>query len=171
MLALAAWIVTASCGGSPMAPSTNPPPQAAFSLASGRYLLTVSMSTLGKSGPGTCVNVDGAHSFVAVFVPTPVQVVHTGDNVTITPDDPSATFRMQLQASGASLSGTAAGQYGSGASTLAVTGASADGKAFAAGVVDSAGPYTVSGSITGTLTVGSTSCTNDGHGWTLMPRS
>jgi hypothetical protein len=134
-------------------------------------LLTVSMSTLGKSSPGTCIGVDGAHSFVAVFVPTPVHVVHTGNDVTITPDDPSATFRMRLQASGENnLSGTAAGQYGSGGSTLAVTGASADGTAPAIGIVGSSGPYAASGSITGTLTVGSMSCTNDGHGWTLMVR-
>ena len=87
-----------------MAPSTSAP-HSASTLPSGAYRLTVSMSTSGNSGFSFCVSGHGEPpSFAAVSVPTPVQVNHIGNTIDITPDDPAATFRMQLQMSGANLS-------------------------------------------------------------------
>lgn len=170
-LLLAFLALTASCGGAPMAPSTNAP-QASSSLASGAYLLTVSMSTSG-SGVSSCVSLTAGAppAFAAVFVPTSVHVNQSGPTITVTPDDPAATFRMQLQLTGSTLSGAASGQYQSGGSTIAVSGASSGGAAIATGVVGSFGPYVVSGMLTGTVSVQDMSCTNNGHTWTLMPRS
>ena len=144
----AALILAVSCGGSPMAPSTNPPQQPASSLASGAYRLTVSMATSGDSRYSYCVSLTiGGEmpAFAAVFVPTPVQVNHDGNTVTITPDDPAATFRMHLQVTGATLSGTASGEFQSSATTVTVAGASSNGSAAATGSVIE--PSTVSGVI------------------------
>jgi hypothetical protein len=122
VLALATLTLAASCGGSPMAPSISAP-QFASTLPSGAYRLTVSMSTSGNSGFSFCVSGHGQPpSFAAVSVPTPVQVNHIGNTIDITPDDPAATFRMQLQMSGANLSGTAAGRFQSSATTVTVLG-------------------------------------------------
>jgi hypothetical protein len=166
----AALILAVSCGGSPMAPSTNAPQQPASSLASGAYLLTVSMATSGNSGFSSCVSITiGGEmpAFAAVFVPTPVQVNHDGNTITITPDDPAATFRMQLQLAGASLSGTASGKFQSSATTVTVTGATSA-AAVATGIV--VGPSNVSGVINGTVSVQGLSCTNNAHTWLLAPR-
>jgi hypothetical protein len=143
-------------------------------LASGPYLLTVSMAISGNSGISSCVSqtIGGQPpGFAAVFVPTPVQVNHTGNAIAITPDDPAATFRMQLQVAGAGVTGTASGQYRSTGTTIGTTisvaGPGAGGTAAAAGTV---GPETASGFITGTVSVDSMSCTNNGHSWLLLPR-
>lgn len=171
VLALAALTFAASCGGSPMAPSTNAPEQPTSSLASGAYRLTVSMSTSGNSGFRSCVSLTAggeSPALAGVFVPTPVRVDHSGSTITITPDDPAATFRMQLQLAGATLSGAASGAFQSSATTVKVTGASSDGSAAATGVV--VGPSNVSGVINGTVSVQGLSCTNNGHTWILAPR-
>ena len=105
-----------------MAPSTSAP-QSASTLPSGAYLLTVSMSSSGNSGFSFCVSGHGEPpSFAALSVPAPVQVNHGGNTLEIIPDDPAATFRMQLQMSGANLSGTASGQFQSSATTVTVLG-------------------------------------------------
>jgi hypothetical protein len=166
---IAAVLLIASCGGSPMAPSTGVPSSAA-SLASGAYLLTVSMSTSGTSGFSSCVSLTmgGAPpAFAAVFVPTPVHVERVGNGVTISPDDPSATFRMQLQIAGAALSGTASGQYRSSATPITVTGRSSDAPAAVTGTI---GANSASGALEGTVGLDGVSCTNNGHSWMLSAR-
>jgi hypothetical protein len=169
VLLAAALVLAGSCGGgSPMAPSTGAPPSPA-SLDSGSYLLTVSMSTSGTSGFSSCVSltIGGAPpAFAAVFVPTPVHVERAGNSVTISPDDPSATFRMQLQIAGATLAGSASGQYRSSA-TLTVTGRSSDTPAAVTGTV---GLASASGALEGTVSVDALSCTNNGHSWMLSAR-
>jgi len=153
-----------------MAPSTGAPSSPA-SLPSGSYLLTVSMSTSGTSGFSSCVSLtidmDGQPPpFVAVIVPTPVHVERAGNSVTITPDDPSATFRMDLQIAGGNLAGTASGQYGSNATTMAVTGRTGT----PAAVIGTIGPDFTSGALEGTISVAGFSCTNNGHSWMLTAR-
>jgi len=153
-----------------MAPSANAPQQPTSSLPSGAYRLTVAMSTSG-AGISTCVSVTaGAEApvFTNVFVPTPVQVNHSGNTIMITPDDPAATFRMQLLLAGATLSGTASGQFQSSGTMVTVTGASPNVSAAASGIV--VGPSNVSGGLNGTVSVQGLSCTNNGHTWTLAPR-
>jgi hypothetical protein len=128
------------------------------------------MSNSGGSGFSTCVSetIGGeAPVFASVFVPTPVQLDHSGNTITVTPDDPAATFRMQLQMTGASLLGTASGQFQSSATTVTVTGPSGNASATAIGIV---GPSSVSGALTGTVSVAGLSCTNNGHTWMLAPR-
>lgn len=168
-LLLGALTVAASCGGSPMAPSANTPQQPTSSLPSGPYHLTVSMATSG-TGISTCVSLTSggeAPAFAAVFVPTSVQVNHSGNTITVTPDDPTATFRMQLQVVGSALSGTASGKFQSSATTVTVSGASSDGSATATGIVAGA---IASGGISGSVSVQGLNCTNSGHTWTLAPR-
>ena len=164
-------LCTAACGGSPMAPSSGAPP-ATGSLESGSYLLTVSMATSGASGFSTCVSLtiigDGiVPPLVGIFAPAPVHVERNGSSVTITPDDPAATFRMQLQLAGGTLSGTASGQYRSGTMPIAVSGRSSDTGAVVAGIV---GTASVTGALDGTVSDGTMSCSNNGHGWLLTPR-
>jgi len=151
-----------------MAPSTGAPSSA--SLASGAYHLTVSMSTSGTSGFSSCVSLtigDAPPAFAAVVVPTPVHLDRVGNSVTISPDDPSATFRMQLQIAGATLSGTASGQYRISAMPIAVTGRSSDTPAAVTGTI---GSVFASGALEGTVSVDALSCTNNGHSWTLRAR-
>jgi hypothetical protein len=96
-----------------------------------------------------------------------VQVTHTGNAVTIAPEDPAATFRMQLQLAGASATGTASGQFGSAGATINVSGTSAGEPATATGQVATT---LASGVMSGTLSVQGLSCTNNAHGWQLKPR-
>lgn len=152
-----------------MAPSANAPQQPTSSLPSGAYRLTVGMSTAG-SGISACVSATAggeAPVFTNVFVPTSVQVNHSGNTIIITPDDPAATFRMQLQLAGSTLSGTASGQFQSSATTVTVTGTLPNASAAATGIV--VGPSSVSGGLNGTVSVQGLSCTNNGHSWMLAP--
>jgi len=162
----------ASCGGStPVGPSgtggpANPPVFSA--LPSGPYLLSVSMATSGSGGFSTCVSITiGGATPTPVTAPVSasVHVVHDGSIVIVTPDDPTATFRMDLQVSGLALAGTAAGQYQGSGTTMTVGGGA--GSAAATGTF---GPSTVSGTLDGTVTAGGTSCTNNGHTWVLSPQ-
>ena len=161
--------VLGSCGGGPMAPSTAAPSTPA-SLDSGSYLLTVSMSTSGTSGFSSCVSltIQGTPPpSAARSAATPAHVERAGTSVTITPDDPSATFRMQLQIASANLSGTASGQYRSSATPIAVVGRAAGTPAAATGTI---GPVSASGVLEGAVSVDAMTCTNNGHAWSLTPR-
>ena len=169
---ITAVMFAGACGGrGPMAPSTTVP-QPAMSLDTGAYVLTVSMATSGTSGFSSCVSLTigpPPPALTGVFVPTPVHLERTGNSATIAPDDPSATFRMQLQLSGATLSGTASGQYRSSATTVTVNGplSAPTGPALATGIV---GPSSITGALDGSVSVGDMTCTNNGHGWSLMTR-
>jgi len=168
---IAALVLAGACGGrSPMSPSTTTGPLPTMSLDPGPYLLTVAMSTSGQSGISSCVSMTIGGSppaFAAVFVPTPVHLERAGNDVTIAPDDPSATFRMQLQIAGANLSGKAAGQYRSSATTITVSGPTSGTAAAATGTL---GQASASGVLDGVVSVDAITCMNNGHGWTLAPR-
>jgi hypothetical protein len=124
------------------------------------------MSTTGSSGISTCVGFPGGQpGFVGISAPTAAQVERTGDSITVRPDDPAATFRMDLQISGATVSGTASGQYRSAATVIAVGGSS--GAAVVTGIL---GPSFMSGALTGSVSVESLTCSNNGHSWSLAPR-
>lgn len=167
----AALMLCTSCGSSPTTPSTTAP-QSTATLTSGAYLMTLSMATSGNSGFSSCVSLTAggtSPAFASVFASTPVVLDRSGNAITITPQDQAATFRMQLQVAGANLSGTAAGDYQTGATKMSVTGTSG-GSAIATGIVGQAGPYVASGALTGTVSIDGLSCTNNGHTWTLMPR-
>jgi hypothetical protein len=98
----------------------------------------------------------------------PVQLDHSGSTITVTPDDSAATFRMQLQQTGATLLGTAFGQFQDSAATVRVSGSSPNDSAAAIATV---GPSSVSGGLTGSVSFDpGMGCTNNGHTWTLAPR-
>lgn len=155
MFILAAAIFAASCGGRTMSPTVSTP---VASLPSGAYVLTVS-STGSPTGFNACVGNDFTQ--LGVAPPTNVQVDHTGDTVTILPDDSTATFRMDLKMSGAVVLGRASGKYLSGAVLVAVTGLKSD-IADASGTVAESG---VAGNLTGWVAVGGVSC--NGGNWSL----
>ena len=67
---------------------------------------------------------------------------------------------------GASLSGTASGQYRSSATPIAVTGRSG----APAAVIGTIGGVSASGALEGTVSVDAFSCTNNGHSWMLIAR-
>jgi hypothetical protein len=166
---LVVLLLAGACGGgTPTAPSTAPP-TAAVSFSPGSYQLMITMST-PSSGGGSCFSIgDGSGSGVTgVIAPTAVQVERSGDAVTVRPDDPSATFRMQLQLSGAALTGTASGQYRSSATNVTVGGASLGSAASAVGAV---APSSASGALYGTVSVEGMTCVNGAHTWTLTPAS
>ena len=132
------------------------------------------MSTSGDSGFSACVSLtiggEAPPAFASVSVPTPVQLDHSGDTITVTPDDPAATFRMQLQEIGPGLSGTASGKFQSGATTITVSGTSPNASAAATGVIV-IGASGAIGRLNGTVSVlPGLGCTNNAHGWTLAPR-
>jgi len=168
VLAVAA-VIAAGCAGTPTTPS--PTPQSSGALASGPYQLTVSMATSGNSGVSACVSASTGTQvpgFSAIFVPMPVHVAVSGSAAAITPDDESATFRMQIQIAGANVSGTASGQFRSRGTTVTVTGPFSNPSAAAAtGVI---APTSARGSLDGTVSVEGLSCTNNGHSWSLTPR-
>ncbi|HEY3885254.1 MAG TPA: hypothetical protein VGL62_08615 [Vicinamibacterales bacterium] len=97
-------------------------------------------------------------------LPTNVQVGRTGNTVTIQPEDSAATFRMDLQMSGAVVSGTASGEYRSGDTPVTVTGLKSD-IADAIGTVAGSG---AAGNLTGSIAIPGVSC--NGGNWSLTTR-
>ena len=173
LMLLALAMLAGSCGGpsSPIAPPVPSPAQ--LSLANGSYRLTIMMSTTGGcptspicTSVSLCSSLSGS-GIVAEAVPTGVALQRDGDTIAIRPDDPAATFRMTLQQSGAALSGTAFGGYGSLQATLTVS----DGLGGPAAVTGVLLPsFGVSGNLTGDVEVNGTGCSNNGHTWTLTPQ-
>lgn len=162
----------AACGA--RSTPTRPSP-ATVDLASGSYNLVLTMSTTGDptctgvgcSTASLCYGISGAAPLVAISVPAAVRVERVADAVTVRPDDATATFRMDLQIAGTALSGTASGQYRSGATTVRVDNGTPVGAAVVTGTL--LAPF-VSGRLTGAIDIGGTGCSNDGHRWTLTPR-
>jgi hypothetical protein len=156
VFALAAGILAASCGGRTTSPTASTP---VASLPSGAYVLMLSIT--GGVGISACLS-SGAQPGSAL--PTNVQVEHTGNTVTIQPEDSTATFRMDLQMSGTVVSGTASGEYRSGATTVTVTGLKSD-IADAIGTVAESG---AAGNLTGWVAIPGVSC--NGGNWSLTTR-
>jgi hypothetical protein len=152
-------------------PSTDISP--ASNLATGTYLLTLTMSETGDpicTGAG-CVAVSlcastGGVQPIAVSVPIQVRAERTGDVVAIYPVEASATFRMNLRISGIALSGTTSGQFRSGALVVAIDGGRPQSVAMVTGIA-APGPRFASGTLDGAIMMGGAGCSNNAHRWSL----
>jgi hypothetical protein len=162
VFAVAALLLAASCGGS-MSPTASTPIPA---LPSGAYALSVTVggtATIGGFTFSACVSGPGPVQYTDP-PPTNVELQHTGNTVTIQPDDSTATFRMDLQMSGATLSGTASGQFGR-AGTLVIVGGMNGEPAAAVGTASGSG---AAGNLTGNVSASGMGC-NAGN-WSVTPR-
>ena len=157
-----------ACGGhsTPTSPTSG-----VLDLVPGSYALKLTMSQYGECPDSSviCLTVSlcgGAGGPSASTATTVVRLDRSGDAVTIRPEDPSATFRLDLHVAGSVLTGTASGEFREGALGVAVThgGTSA---AVATGTVLTA---SVAGKLDGDLSIGGYGCSNNGHTWTLAPR-
>jgi|SRR5579872_930981 len=160
VFALAAAILVASCGGRTTSPTASTP---VASLPSGAYVLTLSI-TGAPSGFSFCVSSGAPPGQPGGGLPTNVQVEQTGSTVTITPEDSTATFRMDLQMSGAVVSGTASGEYRSGDTPVTVTGLKSD----IAGAIGTVAGSGAAGNIDGSVAIPGVSC--NGGNWSLTTR-
>jgi hypothetical protein len=167
-----AALLAASCGGS-MSPTASTPIPV---LPSGAYVLSVSIG--GTSfGLSFCVS-SGAGAVDTGALVTNVELQHTGNTVTIQPDDSTATFRMDLQMAAATVSGTASGQFISTGRVVAVAGQSGS----AAAAVGTASSVGAAGNLTGNIgasgpglagpggIVNTASVACNGGNWSLTPR-
>ena len=168
--ALAVPLIFIACGGhtTPAAPSP-----AVLDLVPGSYALTLSMSQTGDpvcTAAGcfaTSVCVGNSDASTVRTLTGAVRLERIGDAVTIRPDDPSSTFRLDLQITGTALGGSASGQFRDGGLQLSVEPRAGAQAAAATGTVMSA---SVAGKIDGQVSIGGYGCSNNGHGWTLTPR-
>lgn len=170
VFAVVAFLFAASCGGSSPTSSTPVP-----SLSSGAYVLNVSLG-----GGGAQLMVCGGNPTLnAGPLSTNVGLQHSGSTVTIQPDDSTATFRMNLQMSGATLAGTASGQFLSAGNVVGV-GGQGDSPAVVAGTASSSG---AAGNLTGNVSASGTTgtvgaggivitgaVTCNGGNWSITPR-
>ena len=156
VFAMAAVLFAASCGGGAMSPTVSTPVPA---LPSGAYVLSVSFG--GGGGISACVSSGMQPGALA----TNVQLQHTGNTVTIRPDDSNASFRMDLLMSGATLLGTASGQFLSGGNVVTVAGLQGDPAASAVGTASSSG---AAGNLTGTISSRGLGC--NGGNWSVSSR-
>jgi hypothetical protein len=129
------------------------------------------MSTTGDGTSGANTSSTSCYGIpdgiIGVSVPTFVQVDHAATTIVIRPVDPSATFRMDLQISGAAMSGSASGQYAVGPAIVRVDNGTPGSAAVATGALLPSPISIVTGKITGTVDVGGIGCSNNGHSWTL----
>jgi len=173
VFALAALTLAASCGGRAMSPTVSTPVAA---LPSGAYVLSVEIG--GGGGQfSACVGSPGIQDPGALS--TNVELRHSGNTVSIQADDPTATFRMDLQMSGSTLLGTASGQFPITGRTVAVAGqggsaAAAVGSASSSGA---AGNLTGNVSVSGSIIIGGMGSVVDvpslacnGGNWSVTPR-
>jgi hypothetical protein len=138
------WLKVAIFDASPTATPVS-------ALPSGAYVLNVSIG--GGGGLFTACVSSGALDIGGLA--TNVELQQTGNTVTIQPDDSTATFRMELQMSGATLSGTASGQFLSTGRVVAV-GGQGESPAAAVGTASSSG---AGGNLTGNVSASGTSGT------------
>jgi hypothetical protein len=170
VFAVAAVLFSASCGGGAMSPTVSTPVPA---LPSGAYVLSVSFG--GGGGISACVSSGMEPGALA----TNVELQHSGNTVTIQPDDSTATFRMDLQMSGTTLSGPVSGQFLSTGRVVAVAGQGGS-AAVAVGTATSSG---AAGNLTGNVSangpggpagtggiVTTADLTCNGGNWSVTPR-
>ncbi len=120
-------------------------------------------------GGSVCVTISlcgGAGGPSASTVATLVRLDRSGDLVTIRPEDPSATFRLDLHVAGPVLAGTASGEFRDGALEVAVASGEKS-AAVASGTVLTA---SVAGKLDGNVRIAGYGCSNNSHTWTLAPR-
>jgi hypothetical protein len=109
-----------------------------------------------------CGGVDGAPS--ATSAAAAVRLERSGDAVTILAED-AASFRMDVNVAGSAVTGTASGKFQDGALPVLAGGGQAPAK-----VTGTRLPASVAGAFDGQVTIGTYGCSNNGHGWTLVPR-
>src|SRR4051812_16844781 len=98
---------------------------------------------------GLCIG--GAGAAPSSTLTTAVHLDHSGDAITVTTDDPAATFRIDLRMSGTALEGTTIGQFRDGAVQASVT--ARDGRSAAA-TTAALMPASVAGKIDGQVSIG-----------------
>lgn len=168
---LIAIVLAAGCGNSRATAPSPMTPAPAMTLAAGSYRLMVTMATTGDpvcTGPfctsiSLCSSINGP---VAVFAPTTATLQRDGNTVLIRAEDAAATFHMNLQLADGMLSGTASGKYVTGGIEVFVDGGSPGTDAVVSGTV---GRASVTGKLTGSIQIGGSGCSNNGHSWTLTP--
>ena len=152
------------CSGS--STPTTPVPAVAtpiFNILTGAYTLTLTMSQSGDStGPTLCVGPAGAPSLSSLTAL--VRLDRLGDAVTVSAEDPTATFRIDLHMAGTALDGTTVGQFRDGAVQASVTARDGHSAATTTAAVMSG---SVAGKIDGRVSIGGYSCTSNAHTWTL----
>jgi len=161
------------CGGHSTPSTPTPTPTAVlFNVVSGSYQLKLSMSFSGEPicTGGFCRSISvcggvGSAPSINTFS-TPVRLDRTGDAVTIHPEDPSATLRLDLRITGSDAAGTVSGNFRDGAHQIAVTSAGGQPAAMTGTVLEAA----VAGRIEGQVETDGYGCSNNGHTWTLTPR-
>jgi hypothetical protein len=165
-------LILLGCGGH-TTPASPTPPTVVVNLVPGSYLLTLTMSKQGDPicNGGFCTSVGLC---IALGAPPPVSTLATvvsldrsGDAVTIRPQDPSATFRLDLSIAGTALAGTASGQFRDGALQISVAPGAGQSAGVATGTMLAG---SVAGRIDGQVSIGGYSCSNNGHMWTLTQR-
>ena len=153
-------LLVPACGGS--STPTAPPPAVAtplFNILTGAYTLTLTMS---QSSDGVCT---GGPSLSTLT--TLVRLDRSGDAVTVSTEDPAATFRIDLHMSGTALDGTVAGQFRDGAVQASVSAREGRSAATTTAAVMSG---SVTGKIDGRVSIGGYSCSSNAHAWTLARR-
>ena len=146
-----------ACGGS--STPTAPAPAVAtplFNILTGAYTLTLTMS---QSSDGVFT---GGPSLSTLT--TLVRLDRSGDAVTVSTEDPAATFRIDLHMSGTALDGTVAGQFRDGAVQATVSAREGRSAATTTAAVMSG---SVTGKIDGRVSIGGYSCSSNAHAWTL----
>ena len=168
--ALIVLLTLLGCGGGHSTPAAPTPITAVADLVPGTYALTLTMSQQGDpvcnggfcTSVGLCIGMSPPVRTLA----TVVSLDRSGDAVTIRPQDPSATFRLDLRIAGTALAGTASGQFRDGALQISVAGpGQSPGVATGTMLAGS-----VAGRIDGQVSIGGYSCSNNGHMWTLTQR-
>jgi hypothetical protein len=164
------------CGGHsmPSGPTSSPSPAAVlFNVVPGSYGLKITLSSFGGEpvcSGGICASTSvcsGTQSSSAVTTfTTLVRLDRSGDAVTIRPEDPAATLRIDLRLDGSAAGGTVSGQFSDGAYQVAVTNAGGQPAVMTGTVLEAA----VAGKISGQVATEGYGCTNNGHTWTLTPR-
>jgi hypothetical protein len=160
-----------ACGGS--STPTAPAPAVVtplFNILTGAYTLTLTMSQSGDgvctggicTGLTLCVGPVGGPSLATLT--TLVRLDRSGDVVTVSTEDPAATFRIDLHMSGTALDGTVAGQFRDGAVQASVS--ARDGRS-AATTTAAVMSGSVTGKIDGRVSIGGYSCSSNAHAWTL----
>ena len=158
------------CGhSSPAAPSST---SIILNLAPGSYALTLTMSRSGEpvcrngicTATSLCVGAGGPQT-VTPFA-TVVRLERSRDAVTIRPEDPSATLRLDLHIAGNTVDGTASGEFRDGALQISIAGGDGRTPAVATGTVLAA---SVTGNIDGQVSTNGYACSNNGHTWAIAP--
>jgi len=170
LLAIAFAVGCGSRGATAPTPASDGP---LINVTSGTYRLLLNMSTTGDpvcdglacSSVSLCAQVAGA-PLISVFTPTTAMIERTGDALVVRPADSAATFRMDLLLRDGTVSGTASGRFSTGGITVQVGNGTPGGPAVVTGTLQR---NSLAGTLQGSIEVGGSGCSNNGHTWSLTP--